>query len=123
MEILLITGRNSPRWLIPKGWPMRGKSLADAAAQEAFEEAGVEGRVEPAAIGRFAHEKQHALLGGIGVAVVVHALAVERELAEWPERGQRTRKWFALDEAKGAVASRELRELIESFAATRHQGG
>ena len=45
LEILLVTGRLSGRWIVPKGWPMRGKTMAKAAAQEAYEEAGVRGKV------------------------------------------------------------------------------
>ncbi|HLL59899.1 MAG TPA: NUDIX domain-containing protein, partial [Allosphingosinicella sp.] len=41
VEVLLVTTRGTGRWMVPKGWPMRGKSHAEAAAQEAFEEAGV----------------------------------------------------------------------------------
>ena len=58
IEILLVTGRRSGQWTIPKGWPMPGKTLAEAAAQEAFEEAGVEGTVDPVPIGSFRHVKQ-----------------------------------------------------------------
>lgn len=119
LEILLITSRRSPRWLVPKGWPMRGKSLAEAAAQEAFEEAGVEGEIDAAPIGRFGHVKQHAMLGSIDVSVLVHPLAVQRELSDWPERLERSRRWFSLPEAATAVASEDLGKLIEGFAAAR----
>ena len=98
---------------------MRGKSLAQAAAQEAFEEAGVEGRVEPEPIGRFGHVKQHAILGGIEVTVLVHPLEVRRELSDWPERRERRRRWFSLHEAASELASEDLRVLIQSFAAAR----
>ena len=55
IEVLLVTGRRSGRWSIPKGWPMPGKSLAEAAEQEAFEEAGVKGTIDPNPIGTFRH--------------------------------------------------------------------
>lgn len=119
LQILLITGRKSPRWLIPKGWPMQGKTLAEAAAQEAFEEAGVEGAIEPKPIGKFGHVKQHAMLGEMAVSVLVHPLAVRQELAEWPERQERSRRWFSLSDAAAAVASEELAALIRNFAAAR----
>ena len=66
LEVLLVTGRRSGVWMIPKGWPIRGKSLAKAAAQEAFEEAGVEGTVDPKPIGSFRHIKQNL---GVGLAL------------------------------------------------------
>jgi 8-oxo-dGTP pyrophosphatase MutT (NUDIX family) len=111
-EILLVTGRRSGRWIIPKGWPMAGKSLAESAEQEAFEEAGIKGRIGGAAIGSFRHVKQHLIFGGIEVDIHVHALAVEKVLADWPERGERQRRWFTLDEAAANVHSPQLRELI-----------
>jgi 8-oxo-dGTP pyrophosphatase MutT (NUDIX family) len=119
LEVLLITSRGSPRWLIPKGWPMPGKSLAEAAAQEAYEEAGIEGRIDPQPIGRFAHVKQHGVLGTIDVTVIVHPLAVHRELPEWPERHERSRRWLSPRQAAAEVASGELAALIESFAAAQ----
>ena len=50
-EVLLVTGRRSGRWMIPKGWPMSGKSLAAAAEREAFEEAGISGSVDSRPLG------------------------------------------------------------------------
>lgn len=114
-EVLLVTGRRSGRWMIPKGWPMPGKSLADSAAQEAFEEAGIEGTVNPRPIGTFRHVKQHLLLGEIEVDIIVHLFAVSRELPDWPERGERNRKWFALEDAVTRVDSVQLKKLIAQF--------
>lgn len=114
-EVLLVTGRRSGRWMIPKGWPMPGKSLADSAAQEAFEEAGIKGRIEPTPIGSFRHMKQHLLFGTLEVDIFVHPLAVERELGNWPEKGERSRKWFPIDEAVQRVDSDELKSLIVEF--------
>jgi len=113
--VLLVTGRRSGRWMIPKGWPMAGKSLSDSAAQEAFEEAGIKGKIQREAIGTFRHTKQHILFGEIEVDIHVHVLAVEKELGDWPERGERTRKWFKIEEAAERVDSAELRALIVQF--------
>jgi 8-oxo-dGTP pyrophosphatase MutT (NUDIX family) len=98
---------------------MPGKSLAEAAAQEAFEEAGVEGRIAGKPIGRFTHWKRHGPRAPFQTNVVVHVLAVERELADWPERGDRTRRWFSREDAADQVASEELRVLILSFDPAR----
>ena len=114
-EVLLVTGRRSGRWMIPKGWPVPGKSLADSAAQEAFEEAGIKGKVAPKPIGTFRHVKQHILLGRMEVDILVHPMSVKQELGDWPERGERTRKWFVIEEAAERVDSVELRALIVEF--------
>jgi 8-oxo-dGTP pyrophosphatase MutT (NUDIX family) len=111
-EVLLVTGRASGRWIIPKGWPMRGKTLAKAAAQEAFEEAGVLGTVDTKPLGSFRHTKQRSVLRPVEIRVLVHALSVDRELSEWPEFGQRQRRWFSLEEAAITVYSKELRGII-----------
>ncbi len=117
-EVLLVTGRRSGRWMIPKGWPIQGMSLAKAAAQEAFEEAGVEGSVDDKPLGNFRHTKQHLTLGLLDVSIVVHSLAVERELPEWPEHGQRQRKWFSIKQAAQTVDSDELKLLILELKVT-----
>jgi 8-oxo-dGTP pyrophosphatase MutT (NUDIX family) len=112
IEVLLVTGRRSGRWTIPKGWPMPGKTLAEAAAQEAFEEAGVTGTVSSCPLGIFRHIKQLLAIGDIQVDIVVHPLWVDREFPKWPELGQRKRKWFGVKEAAKRVDSPELSELI-----------
>ena len=112
IEVLLVTGRRSGRWTIPKGWPMPGKSLAEAAEQEAYEEAGVQGTIDPRPIGTFRHVKQLNIAGDIEVDIVVHPLWVDRELEKWPELGQRKRKWFKPKEAAKRVDSPELSEMI-----------
>ena len=110
-EILLVTSWRSGKWMIPKGWPMSGKSLADAAAQEAFEEAGISGTVDPRPIGSFRHRKR-SFFGDVDLEILVHPLAVERELAEWPEKGQRTRRWFSMSKALAVVELDDLRAII-----------
>lgn len=91
---------------------MSGKSLAEAAAQEAFEEAGVKGTIDPLPVGSFDHTKQNLPSGHLDVRILVHSLNVERELPKWPESGQRRRKWFSVEDAAKKVDSEELRALI-----------
>ena len=114
-EVLLVTGKRSNRWIIPKGWPMVGKSLATAAQIEAFEEAGVEGTVDPQPLGTLAHVKSTAF-GSINAEILVHALKVEQELTNWPEKNVRKRRWFPVKDALASVDSKELRDLIAGLA-------
>jgi len=116
LEILLITSRETQRWVIPKGWPMPGLTDAQAAAREAFEEAGIDGVSPESVIGRYRYEKRMKKGGSRLCEVSVFALEVGREHARWPEARQRKRKWFAAAEAAGLVDEVELRGIIATFA-------
>jgi 8-oxo-dGTP pyrophosphatase MutT (NUDIX family) len=111
VEVLLVTTRGTGQWMVPKGWPMPGKSWADAAAQEAWEEAGVKGKAGASELGRFRHDKT-GLLRPLRCEVAVFPLAVDQEYERWPERGQRRRSWFAPVEAGRAVRSAGLAAII-----------
>ncbi|WP_114965454.1 NUDIX hydrolase [Alkalilacustris brevis] len=111
-EVLLITSRGSGRWILPKGWPMAGKTLAEAAAEEAWEEAGVRGRVEASALGGYSARKFGP--GGLGrqSKVYVFRLEVARQEDDYPEAGQRKRKWVTPKRAAGMVREAGLRQLL-----------
>jgi 8-oxo-dGTP pyrophosphatase MutT (NUDIX family) len=116
LQLLLVTGRLSKRWTVPKGWPMYGKTLAEAAAQEAYEEAGVEGVAESEAIGRFDHIKTHAVVGPLEVTILVHPLEVRRVLGQWPEKDARERRWLSPPKAAKLVDNPQLRQILLDFA-------
>jgi 8-oxo-dGTP pyrophosphatase MutT (NUDIX family) len=118
-EVLLVTTRGGGRWMVPKGWPMHGKTHEAAAAQEAFEEAGVRGRANPVELGRFIHEKSSFPARSIRCTVAVFPLPVDEELASWPESGQRTRRWFSIEEAAQRVDSPKLASIIAGLAGSR----
>jgi 8-oxo-dGTP pyrophosphatase MutT (NUDIX family) len=111
-EVLLITSRETRRWVVPRGNPIPGKSPAESAAQEAWEEAGIIGPVEPKAIGRYSYEKRRRF--GIAVPAVVHLfrMKVAEESEDWPEKDQRERRWFSPEEAAAAVNEAGLGRLI-----------
>ncbi len=114
-EILLITSRDTGRWVIPKGWPMAERSPSEAASREAWEEAGVEGRAAEAALGQFHYDKVLRRAPAHPCRVEVFALQVRALTDQYPEHGQRRRKWFSPEKAARKVAEPELRELILSF--------
>src|SRR5947209_20158648 len=89
VEVLLITSRETRRWVIPKGWPIKGKSSAKSAAQEAFEEAGVTGKLEKQPVGAYAYDKRLKNGRLQRVRVTVFSLEVEAEAETWPEAAQR----------------------------------
>ena len=117
MEILLITSRETRRWVIPKGWPMKGLAPGMAAAREAFEEAGVEGYATLGEIGAYAYDKRLRSGRLQPVAVGVFALQVSVERDDWPERHEREKLWAPPAEAAALVDEPELKALILRFAA------
>lgn len=115
---MLVTSRESGRWVIPKGNIASGRLPHAAAALEAQEEAGVCGAVCPTPLGSYRYRKRRGNGASLMVDVVVFPLAVTRELTSWKEQHQRERRWFSLGEAAAAVDEQDLRDLIRSFAAS-----
>jgi 8-oxo-dGTP pyrophosphatase MutT (NUDIX family) len=116
-EMLLITSRETRRWVIPKGWPIKGMKSAKSAAQEAFEEAGVRGKVAKTPIGAYAYDKRLRNGRLQHVRVAVFALQVETEAETYPELGQREKRWVSLLEAAKLVDEPELMVLLATFKA------
>jgi 8-oxo-dGTP pyrophosphatase MutT (NUDIX family) len=116
VEVLLITSRDTGRWIIPKGWPMLGLAPEAAAAQEAWEEAGVEGTLNPVCLGRFGYHKALSVDATVPCAVAVYGLQVRRLADKFPEMNERRRAWFSLAEAAGLVDEPDLGRVIARFA-------
>ena len=117
MRVLLVSSRETRRWVIPKGWPMKGKVDCAAAAQEAYEEAGLDGVVSETPIGAYEYLKRLKSGAARLVKVDVFPLRVTGERSIWPEKGQRTLEWMTPVEAALAVQEPELRDLIARFCA------
>jgi 8-oxo-dGTP pyrophosphatase MutT (NUDIX family) len=115
LEVLLITSLNSKRWIMPKGWPEPDLTAAETAAREAFEEAGVTGKVGADAIGHYLYLKEKREGGGVPVSVDVFALQVTKQLDDWPEKDQRDIIWVALEQAAAKVSEPGLRDVLKNF--------
>jgi 8-oxo-dGTP pyrophosphatase MutT (NUDIX family) len=118
VQVLLVTSRRTRRWIVPKGWPMHGEAPADAAATEAWEEAGVKGRIGEMCIGIYTYAKdiEQSVLP---VVVAVFPLKVKDIEIDWPEKNERRRKWFSLKKAAAQVDEPELKALIRNFDPAR----
>lgn len=114
-EVLLITSRDTGRWIIPKGWPMAGRTLAQAALQEAWEEAGVRAALAEE-LGGYHYEKAQDEGFAIPVEVRVFLLSVDGLADQWPEQAQRSRHWFPPGKAAALVAEPELAALLTRLA-------
>src|SRR3954471_1062197 len=111
-EIMLVTSRETRRWIIPKGWPKKGKSPRYSAAREAFEEAGVVGAVAKRAVGSFSYEKRMRNGGVVVCEVRVFPLEVRRQNKQWPEKQERVVKWLSASQAAEKVTEPMLSEII-----------
>lgn len=115
VQVLLVTSRTSKRWILPKGWPVNGATPIEAAMREAYEEAGVEGKVTGNCIGIYSHTKSLRKNEDLPFVVAIYPMKVARMLLDYPERSQRKRKWFSLKRAAAVVDHPELRQIIKDF--------
>lgn len=112
VDVLLITSRISGNWLLPKGWPMAGLSAVEAAAQEAFEEAGVWGEAVEQPIGAYSYDK--LLKDGSALPCVVDVFAIRMLglMSDWPEMTQRRRRWYSTIGAASQVMEPDLARFL-----------
>ena len=111
-DVVLITSRGTGRWVIPKGWPMEGKTLPAAAATEAWEEAGVEGRIHESEIGRYRYDKEQDRGYSVPVEVRVFLMDADHLRPDFPEAKERNRRWFSPQDAARLVAEPGLRQIL-----------
>ena len=119
-EVLLITSRDTGRWVIPKGWPMEGFDAAGTAVAEAWEEAGVRvRRIDQMPLGTYRYRKR--LRGGAGVTCETKVFRIEVESLsdDFPQKAERTRCWVTPQEAAGMVQEPELRDILQAFPTRR----
>lgn len=114
-QVLLVTSRETGRWVLPKGWPKAGMSDPDTARAEAWEEAGVEGQIGAQALGLYAYHKMLRPDAGVPCMVTVFPLKVRSLARDFPERGQRKRRWFSPRKAAQKVDEPELQDILRRF--------
>jgi 8-oxo-dGTP pyrophosphatase MutT (NUDIX family) len=116
LEVLLVTTRQTRRWIIPKGWPIKGLRPPKSAAREAYEEAGIRGTVRAKSLGVFSYEKgleENSCT--VPCEVRVFPMIVKRQLNTWPEARERQARWFEASKAASVIKNDSLRALIDSF--------
>jgi 8-oxo-dGTP pyrophosphatase MutT (NUDIX family) len=118
VEVLLITSRETRRWVVPKGWPIKGLNAAGSAAREAFEEAGLTGEMGRPKLGIYTYGKRLTSGRVQTVRVAVYAMRVLGEAEDFPEKGQRDKLWTSTAEAARLVDEDELKALIGGFRPT-----
>lgn len=117
LEVLLITSRDTGRWVLPKGWPISGLGPAATAAREAWEEGGVIGTPDEICIGYYSYTKMLGPAGALPCRVAVYPLQVDSMADDFPEKGQRRRKWFSPRKAAARVSEPDLAALLSALPA------
>ena len=115
LRVLMITSRDTGRWVVPKGWPMKGRKPWQAAGIEALEEAGVEGDVGTEPLGTYTYDKITEDGSALPCRVTVYPMRVARLRKRWKERAERERRWFKPKAAARRVDEPDLRDLIKAL--------
>lgn len=116
-EVLLVTSRETKRWILPKGRPEKRLKAHEVATSEAFEEAGVMGTVHKDAFTHFASTKRLKNGKELPCVIKVFLLKVKTELDKWPEQDERQRRWFSPGEAAMTVTEEGLIKTLLDFGA------
>ncbi|CAN7758866.1 NUDIX hydrolase [Mesorhizobium sp. LjNodule214] len=111
---VLITSRKTGRFMVPKGWPMKGKSGRKAAVTEAREEAGVAGKALKEPLGAYSYWKRLSNRF-VNVTVTVYLLEVVDTLPDWKESAQRKRAWLSPADAATLIDEPQLASLVRSM--------
>lgn len=123
LRVLLITSRRRRRrrWIVPKGWPMKGCSPLVAASREAFEEAGIFGDISPTPVMTYRYVKALDDGSQAPCRVAVFGMNVRGTLSHWREKEQRQRRWFSLEAAADQLDDAELAAFVSALdAAPEH---
>ncbi len=120
VQVLLVTSRKSQNWILPKGSPIANLKPHQTAAQEAWEEAGVKGRADKKCLGRFRFDRQGRGNRRQLCVGLVYPLQAKKLARNFPEAGQRQRKWLSPKKAARRIANPELSEIVRSFDPRNH---
>lgn len=119
LSIMLITSRTNSKWMLPKGWPIPGKTDAQSAAQEALEEAGIEGEVQEAPLGSYFYLKLFDDGSTKPAQAIIFSMRVTSERRKWREMHDRRRKWYRAQKAAKMAFEPDLARFLGNVAAGR----
>ncbi len=119
LEVLLVSSLDTGRWIVPKGWPMKGRSNFETASREAYEEAGVKGEIASEPAGSFHYNKRKRNGAVWRCLVEVFPMEVKSRSRSWPEKAARKTRWCAWSEAADLVDDTGLGDIIRAFGAEK----
>ena len=104
VRVLLMTSRDTGRWIIPKGTVNARSMPSKTAEKEAYEEAGVRGTITSSIpLGIYTYFKKLESGEVRAATVEVYLLRIKERLKKWPEKGERKLSWVTTKEAVGLV--------------------
>jgi 8-oxo-dGTP pyrophosphatase MutT (NUDIX family) len=115
IKVMLVTSRETGRPVLPKGWAEKSLSDPEAAEREAFEEAGLKGKISKKPVGSYDYVKIVGPGFALPCTVAVYPLQIRKHLKIWPEKAERERLWLTVEEAASRVAEPELAKILRNF--------
>jgi 8-oxo-dGTP pyrophosphatase MutT (NUDIX family) len=115
IKVMLVTSRETGRPVLPKGWAEKSLSDPEAAEREAFEEAGLKGKISKKPVGSYDYVKIVGPGFALPCTVAVYPLQIRKHLKIWPEKAERERLWLTIEEAASRVAEPELAKILRNF--------
>jgi len=112
-EVLMVTSRDTGRWVMPKGWTMDDLTLWEAAQVEALEEAGAVGPIATQEIGQYNYGKRYDNGAIVDCSVHLFPMLVKELKSHWQEKHERTRRWFTPAKAASLVHEAGLATLLD----------
>ncbi|MBY8974498.1 NUDIX domain-containing protein [Rhodobacteraceae bacterium NNCM2] len=114
-NVVLVTSRSSRKWIFPKGRRIPGKSRAASAKQEAYEEAGLVGKLDAngAVQVEIARKKKK------NIQLTLYPMRVDKMLKRWPEAKKRKRIVLPCDKAERRLNSSEMRRSLKRWRKSR----
>jgi ADP-ribose pyrophosphatase YjhB (NUDIX family) len=118
VAIMFVTSQRRGRWILPKGNLKPGESHKKGCKREAFEEAGVKGRIMSEL--PMTHVVTKSSDGKLSqVAVTYYPMLVSKQVDEWPEQAKRERHWALLEDAERVTDREDFQQIIKQFAAIK----
>ncbi len=106
----ILSAGQERQWIIPQGEIEPWQTPIEAGTNEAWEEAGIKGKIEKKPLTSFSYKNQC-----IKYIVLYYPLEVKEELRDWPEKMERSRIWINISKAKIKIRNEKLREVFKIF--------
>jgi hypothetical protein len=123
VEFLLVTSRETRRWIIPKGWPQGGVPPYRAPQPKKLSRRRELSERSAKKIGSYWYDKIIESGATLRCRVRVFPLRVTRQFKKWPEKRQRRTQWHSAAQASRRVGETYLRQIFRSFAKQRRLRG